>query len=162
VTSREGRFLVRLAFAADNERELVITTEGAAMRRWRISLILVCLAMWSVSARAQEPLRLVSPPQPQSRALNLLHVSFASLEAVDVYTTVRGVNAGAVEANPLICATAASPVGLTAVKAGVALSSIVLTRRLARQHRVAAIVLAATLNSAYAAVAVHNLRVGRR
>jgi hypothetical protein len=127
----------------------------------RLCTLLLACALWSVPAHAQEPLRTMVPA-PQSKALNLLHVSFVSLEAVDIYSTVRGMKGGAVEANPLMRGAASSPVGMTALKAGVAASSILLTRRLARKHRAGAIILAATLNSAYAAVAVHNLRVARR
>lgn len=131
------------------------------MRGRRIALVLMGLMIVSAPASAQDTIRRTSAPT-ESTTLNLLHVSFAALEAVDVYTTVRGVKTGAVEANPLMRSTASSPVGLTAVKAGVAASSILLTRRMARDHRVAAIVLAAAVNSAYAAVAVHNIRATRR
>ena len=131
------------------------------MKTWRIAVVLMGLMIVSGPASAQDTVRRASA-QPESKALNLLHISFVTLEAVDVYTTVRGVNAGAVEANPLMRSTASNPVGLTAMKAGVAASSILLTRRMARDHRVAAIVLAAAVNSAYAAVAVHNIRATRR
>ena len=127
----------------------------------RTLLFLVFLMACGVPASAQEPVE--SAPQPQSsRALNLLHVSFASLQAADVYTTIRGVNAGAVEANPLMRPFAGNLAGLIAVKAGVTASSILLTRRLAKRHRTAAIVLSAALNSAGAAIVVHNFGVNRR
>jgi Domain of unknown function (DUF5658) len=133
------------------------------MRVCRVPLLVLCVVVFALPAAAQDTPS--SPPQPkaqQSVALNLLHVSFVSLEAVDVYTTVRGISGGAVEANPLMRAPASHPVGMTALKAGVAVSSVVLTRRMARDHRVAAILLTAGLNSAYAAIAVHNVNVNRR
>jgi len=130
----------------------------------RVPLLVLCVVVSALPAAAQDTPS--SPPaQPgteRSIALNLLHVSFATLEAVDVYTTVRGVRGGAVETNPLMRAAATHPVGMAALKAGVAVSSVVLTRRMARDHRVGAILLAAGLNSAYAAIAVHNLNVNRR
>jgi len=132
------------------------------MRVCRIPLLVLCVVMFALPAIAQDTPSSPQPKTKQSVALNLLHVSFVSLEAVDVYTSVHGIKGGAVEANPLMRGTAGHPVGMTALKAGVAVSTVVLTRRMARDHRVAAILLTAGLNSAYAAIAVHNINVNRR
>jgi hypothetical protein len=119
--------------------------------------------MFALPAAAQNIQSSPEPRSDRSTALNLLHVSFVGLEAADVYTTIRGVKGGgAVESNPLMRSAANHPVSLTALKAGIAVSSVVLTRRMARDHRVAAILLTAGLNSAYAAIAVHNFNVNRR
>jgi hypothetical protein len=93
-----------------------------------------------------------------SGALKVLHASFGALETLDVYTTVRGINMGLTESNPLMRAVARHPVALGAIKAGATASTILLTRRLARHNRPAAIIMMAAFNTTYAAIAFHNLR----
>jgi heme A synthase len=98
--------------------------------------------------------------EARPRPLVPLYVAFAVLQGLDGATTVRALGRGAVEANPLLGGVAGNPAALFAAKAGTAVGSILLTERLWKRNRVAAIALMVALNGAYAAVVAHNYRVG--
>lgn len=87
-----------------------------------------------------------------------LYVSFASLQMLDAHSTIRALDAGGVEQNPLMKGVADKPAALIALKAGVAVTTIALAEKVRRRSRVGAIVLMAALNSAYATVVAHNYR----
>ena len=97
--------------------------------------------------------------RPQRLGVMLpLYASFAGLQALDAHSTLRALQSGGSEANPLMRNLADRPAALYAVKAGVAASAILLTERLRPKHRVAAIALMAALDSVYTMVVVHNYR----
>ncbi len=56
-------------------------------------------------------------PQPRPGALVPLYASFATLQALDVHSTSRALDQGAVEANPMMKGLAGNPTALLAVKA---------------------------------------------
>ena len=91
-----------------------------------------------------------------------LYVSFAALQALDAHSTLRALDNGAAEANPLMAGLAGTPAALVAVKAGVAASTIYLVEKVRVKSRGAAIALMVALNSAYAAIVAHNYRTTRR
>ena len=93
-----------------------------------------------------------------SPTLTALQVSFAALQLMDVVSTLRGINAGFTESNPLVRGLAAHPAAMVAVKAGETAATIFLSRRMARKNRVATIVTMAALNSVYSVVVARNLR----
>jgi hypothetical protein len=95
------------------------------------------------------------------RPLVPLYVSFAVLQALDVHSTTRAMNAGAVEANRLMRGVAHQPAALMAVKAGGAAASIWLTHKLAKRSKTGALILMAAMNSGYAMVVAHNYRSAR-
>jgi hypothetical protein len=90
-----------------------------------------------------------------------LYISFAALQGLDAFTTVRGMNRGTVEANPLVGEMAGNPAALVAMKAGVTGATVLLTERLWKRNRVAAVAMMAALNGMYAAVVAHNWRVAQ-
>jgi len=90
-----------------------------------------------------------------------LYASFAMLQTLDAHSTLRAIENGATERNPLLGNLAGQPAGLYALKAGVAASTILLTEKVRRKHPVSAIVLMTALNSFYATVVVHNYRATR-
>ena len=90
-----------------------------------------------------------------------LYVSFAALQALDVHSTMRALEAGGTEQNPLLRGIASRPVALVALKAGVTASTILLTERFRARNRTGAIVLMAALNSAYAMIVTHNYQAIR-
>jgi hypothetical protein len=101
--------------------------------------------------------------QPPSPVLTGLHVSFAALQVMDVYSTLRGFEGGLVEANPLLRHAGEHPLAIGAVKTAVGVSTILLTRRVARRHRALALFAMGAVNAAYTVVVSHNLRaVSRR
>ena len=106
-----------------------------------------------------QPARNLEPTQSRG-ILVPLYVSFATLQALDAHSTLRALNAGATEANPIVAGVAGRPVALVAMKAGVAASTIYLVEKVRVKSRRAALVLMAALNSAYAAIVAHNYRGG--
>jgi hypothetical protein len=85
-----------------------------------------------------------------------LYVSLGVLQALDAHSTTRALNAGGVEANPLMRGVAGQPLALIAVKAGGAASTIWLTHKLAGRSRTGAFIVMGAVNSAYAMVVAHN------
>jgi hypothetical protein len=87
-----------------------------------------------------------------------LYASFATLQTLDAHSTMRALQNGGVERNPLLRDLAGRPAALFALKAGVTASTIYLTEKLRSRHPVGAIALMVALDSFYAMVIVHNYR----
>ena len=103
---------------------------------------------------------IVAAPTQSSRGVLLpLYASFAALQALDAHSTLRALDAGATEANPLMGGLSRTPAALLAVKAGIAASTIYLVEKVRSRSRGAAIALMAALNSLYATIVAHNYRV---
>lgn len=102
-------------------------------------------------------------PQPAQRRgiLVPLYISFATLQALDAHSTLRALNAGASEVNPVVAGLADTPAALVALKAGMAASTIYLVEKVRVKSRRAAIVLMAALNSAYVTIVAHNYYAAR-
>ncbi len=100
------------------------------------------------------------PAAGRPSAMVALYVSYAGLQALDAVTTLRALDAGASEQNPLVGRAAAHPGALLAVKAGVAVGTIYLAERLHKRNRAAAVVLMAVLNGAYLAIVANNHSLG--
>ena len=156
-----------------------LRVRGAAVRVFALCVGLTVIASTAgaqdvpIPARTLAPLFTQSTPLAAVRAnqtaetgsaaadrgvLVPLYVSFATLQMLDAHSTIRALRAGGVEANPLLKGLADKPAALVALKAGVALSTIVLADKVRGRSRVGAIVLMAALNSAYATVVAHNYR----
>lgn len=91
-----------------------------------------------------------------------LYVSLASLQVLDITSTRRALNAGGVEANPLVAPLAGSPLAMLALKAGVTGATIYASERLWKKNRMAAVLTMIGLNAAYGAVVAHNYGVAAR
>src|SRR5919198_3772083 len=102
-----------------------------------------------VSAPATSP----APAAQRPVVLIPLYASFASLEALDVVSTLHAFDAGTGEGNPLL-ATVRSPAALAAIKGASAAGLIWATERLRREHPIAAVVVMVAANSALATVVV--------
>ena len=72
--------------------------------------------------------RLAGPGRP--KALPVLYASLAALQVMDVVSTTKGLNAGAVEANPVMAKVVGNKAAFVAVKAGTTAVSIYLAERL--------------------------------
>jgi hypothetical protein len=107
--------------------------------------------------RTQRP----APRMARPTALVPLYVSFASLQALDAYTTTRALDRGAVEANPLMRGIVGSPVGMLAVKAGGTAGLVWASERMWKRNKTAAIVFLLAANSAMTWVVQHNYRAVR-
>jgi len=94
-------------------------------------------------------------------ALPILYSSLGALQALDVYSTRRALNAGGREVNPLMASAAARSGTMLAVKAISTATSIYFTERAWRKNRKGAVVLMALINGVTAAVVARNLRNAR-
>ncbi len=104
----------------------------------------------------------VRAPAPPRFALRTLEVSFAALQALDAVSTLKAVDQGLVEQNPLMRGLVSRPAAFVAVKAGATVTTLWLVRRVARQNRVAALVTLAAIDSGYALLVRRNLQALRR
>ena len=107
------------------------------------------------------PVTFERPANRSSTLLFSLYASTAAMQALDVHSTVTGLNRGAIEANPLMRGVARNKTAFVAMKAGLAASTILATRNMAKHNKVAAIATLVAINSAYAMVLHHNYRVAR-
>jgi len=118
-------------------------------------------------AEVAAPRQVRVPPDAHNRAtsnrgiLVPLYASFVALQALDAHSTLRAIDAGAAEANPVMGGLAHQPAALVAVKAGLTASTIYLVEKVRLRNRRAAIALMAVLNSAYVTIVAHNYRVPR-
>jgi cation transport ATPase len=103
-----------------------------------------------VLSRASQPL----PDRPS--LLSPLYVSFATLQVLDIHSTLRASSFGAREGNPLVAVLLASPVAFVASKAAITTGLIYASEGLRKRHPRAAVLMMIGLNSAYALVVAHN------
>ena len=104
----------------------------------------------------------VSQALSRPAALSALYASYAALQAFDVHTTRRALALGGREGNPLMGKVVATPAALVALKAGVAVGTVLVTERIWKTNRTAAIAVMAASNTVAALVATHNSRTLRR
>jgi len=113
-----------------------------------------------------EPPAVVRPVDSPSRpaALPPLYVSYATLQAFDVYSTQQALARGAREANPLMQPVVGNPTAFWAVKATATIATIAAAEHLWRQkrNRKAAIAVLVASNAVAAVVAANNARAMRR
>jgi hypothetical protein len=93
--------------------------------------------------------------------LNSLYATTALMQALDIHSTYRALNAGAIEGNPAMGRLTSNPGAFIATKAAVAAGSIWAANRIAKKNKVAAIVTLVAVNSAYAMIVSHNYRLAR-
>jgi hypothetical protein len=78
-----------------------------------------------------------------------------------MHSTLTALNNGAREANPMLGGITQNRAAFMAVKAGIAATSIMAARQMAKHNKLAAIATMVGLNSAYAFVVSHNYAVAR-
>ncbi len=93
-------------------------------------------------------------------ALPSLYMASAALQGYDAYSTLRALQGGAVEANPLMQHVVKSPAAFIGVKASVTVLSIVAAEKMwKRGNRMGAIGVMVASNVAMGFVAANNARV---
>jgi hypothetical protein len=112
--------------------------------------LLVCLTPARVFAQERG-----GPPR-DAAIFGTLYTSFAALQAMDVHSTVRAIDGGAKEMNPLVGGIAANGGALLATKAGAAATTIFLAEKVRKRSRIGALLLMAGINSGYAIIVARN------
>jgi hypothetical protein len=110
---------------------------------------------------ALTPAPLPAPRRSRPGALLPLYTSHIALQALDVYTTTRGLRGGAVEANPVMKDIARQPAALVAMKAATSAAVVLGTEKLWKKNRVAAVLVMIGVNAGMAIVVSNNYRVMR-
>lgn len=87
-----------------------------------------------------------------------LYVSFGALQALDIHSTWRAIDQGAVEANPVLKGVVGNQVGLVALKAAGTAGLIYASEKIWKKNRTASIVFMVAANSAMAWVVQNNYR----
>ena len=115
-----------------------------------------------VALGAASPIAAPAPRLATSSAASpsfvALQIGFGALQAMDVYSTMRALDAGSTEANPLVRGAARHPMALSTVKLAGATSSLLLLRHVNTRNRILAAATLAAVNGAYAIVVTRNLR----
>ena len=97
---------------------------------------------------------------PRSLAFPVLATTYVALNAIDIFTTTKAIGSGrGVEANPVMGSVAGTPAALTAAKIATTATTLVLARKLWKDHKTASIVLLVTANAGMGFVVSHNARV---
>ena len=119
----------------------------------------------ATEGRAQTPsitrmtARMVVPESPKRPSLLVpLYVSFGTLQALDAHSTLRALQTGAREQNPIVEPFGRNPAALFALKSATTVGTIVLAEKLRRHHPVKALVMMTAVNVAYAAIVAANYR----
>jgi len=97
-----------------------------------------------------------------SRLMISLYAVTAVTQALDVHSTIKALDRGGVETNPMLSGLTGNKAAFIAVKGAVAAGSIYAARQLAKRNKVAAIVTLVAINAAYGLVAQHNYKVASR
>jgi hypothetical protein len=101
-------------------------------------------------------------PSRGDMTLRSLYATTATMQMLDVHSTVKALGRGAVEANPLMSGIVQHRAAFVAAKAGLAAVTIYATRRMARNNKVGAIATMIAMNSAYAMIVANNYRIAHR
>src|SRR5437868_3795391 len=91
-----------------------------------------------------------------------LYVSFATLQGLDIHSTLRAPEFGGREANPIVGGMLGSPAAFIAAKVGTTASIYYVSERLWKRHHTAAVLTMIALNSTYGAVVAHNYAIEAR
>ena len=103
-----------------------------------------------------------APPPAHDRTLRMpkghvwLETSFLALQAVDVHSTLRAIDQGGHEANPLLRHVAHSPTAMLAIKSGAAALTVYANERFWKRKPRAALTLMIAESTLYAVIAAHN------
>jgi len=133
-----------------------------------VGVVLVALGCMPAEARAQDRVSdggaergaVTTIPATKHTLLTSLYVSTATLQALDLQSTVSALRQGGLEANPMVSPIAGHPAAFVAAKSAVAVSTIFAAHRLSNSNKAAAVAMLLAVNSAYAIVVAHNYRIG--
>jgi Domain of unknown function (DUF5658) len=127
-----------------------------------VAVLSLCLLGVAAPGRADDESESL-PRSMQQRPSTLLplYASFAALQAVDMHSTWRALDQGAVEGNPLLMNVAGNKAALFAVKAGGTAAVIGVSEALWKKNRTAAILFMISANAGMTWVVEHNYRAVR-
>ena len=95
------------------------------------------------------------------RALGIMYGTLGALQALDVYSTYRSLQAGGTEINPVVKQATSSPAAVIAIKAASTAASVYFAEKTLKSNRKGAVILMAVVNGVTAAVVANNFRHAR-
>jgi Domain of unknown function (DUF5658) len=114
-----------------------------------------------VVAQAPRDLRRPSKPSSTDALVFALQATTIAAQALDIHSTLKAVDHGAIEANPMMSGLVHNQAAFIGVKAGLTAGFMYVTHKMAKRNKTAAILTAAAVNSVYLVVAHHNYKVAR-
>ena len=87
----------------------------------------------------QRPITFGGPSHRPSTLMMSLYASTVAMQALDVHSTLNAFKHGAVEANPMMKGVTGNKAAFIALKAGMAATTILASRNMAKKNKVAAI-----------------------
>ena len=121
---------------------------------YRLLLIVLMFVGVPISAAGQDV------KEPPSKVFKALAATYVGLNALDVVTTERAILSGrGREANPLMAPLTRDPYAFALTKAATTAATVMVVRRIARKHRVAAVVFWVAADVGLGLVVAHNARV---
>jgi hypothetical protein len=100
--------------------------------------------------------------QPPRAVFPALYSGFIATQALDVHSTLRAIDGGAVEANAAMRWATESPARFIALKSATTTGIVFLVEKVRKRHPKTAMFLLVGLNSASAVIVAHNYRTGSR
>ena len=91
-----------------------------------------------------------------------LYATTAAMQLLDVDSTLKSLNRGAIETNPLMSGLVKNRAAFAVTKAGIAAATIYAAHHIAKDNKVAAIVTLVAINSAYAMIVKNNYGIANR
>jgi hypothetical protein len=95
---------------------------------------------------------------PSRSTFASLYAGLITTQALDVHSTLRALDAGHTEANPVARWATGNPATFIAFKAGATAGTMYLLERVRKKHPTRAMILLAIVDTAYAFVVAHNYR----
>jgi hypothetical protein len=121
----------------------------------------VVLLLIAVQALAADTVPQPTEAEKRPAVLVPLYVGFTALQVLDAHSTLTAVTTGANEANPMMQGAVGNPTAMLAAKAAATTAVVMLSEKLWRHNRAAAVLTMIGLNSAYAVIAAHNYYASR-
>jgi hypothetical protein len=150
--------------AADTDVVDADTTASAEVARPPLVIRFTVDPLPTPGAQVPRLMRPRVPPRISKAdvAMGSLYVSTVVLQALDVHSTIQGLNRGAVEMNPLMKDLVERRGLFIAAKALVGISTIMAAREVGKKNKVVAAIALVAINSAYGYVVNNNYRVARQ
>ena len=120
------------------------------------------LPMSLMTATAATPVETPVTPPPRSAlraVLPSMYAAMVTLQALDTHSTLRALDSGHAENNPLMRWSVQHPVALVAMKASATAATIYVAEKIRKKHPKRALGFIAAVNTAYVLVVIHNYRV---
>ena len=147
------------SYASSNAQLIATPLVASSVGRWRLA---GPATLAGALADRPQPSQIQPRPPERPRLLIPMYVSFAALQAMDAHSTMKAIDRGYGEVNPLVAPSTRNGAAMAAMKVAVTASVIACTERLWRHNRVAAVVTMIAVNGAYAAIVANNYRTASR